>query len=86
MLICSGQVKDNGDGIEEKDRAYVAKRHYTSKISTFEDLESIHSYGFRGEAINSICSISDQVVLATKTRKDPISKQYDADKEGTLHK
>ncbi|KAI7898389.1 DNA mismatch repair protein pms1, partial [Cokeromyces recurvatus] len=50
--IESIQIKDNGDGIEEKDRLYVAKRHFTSKLTTFEDLESTLTFGFRGEALN----------------------------------
>lgn len=86
LLTSVTQVKDNGDGIEESDRLCVAKRHYTSKISEFQDLEAIQSYGFRGEALNSICVVSDKVVITTKTKMDTIGKQYDADKEGTISK
>lgn len=88
MLIVTSvtQIKDNGDGIEESDRLCVAKRHYTSKISAFKDLETIQSYGFRGEALNSICVISDELVIMTKTRADAIGKQYDVDKEGSISK
>ncbi|KAG2198514.1 hypothetical protein INT47_008618 [Mucor saturninus] len=78
------QIKDNGEGIEEGDRLCVAKRHYTSKLSEFHDLEVIQSYGFRGEALNSICVVSDKVVITTKTKTDPIAKQYDVNKEGTI--
>ncbi|KAI8645587.1 hypothetical protein BD408DRAFT_382102 [Parasitella parasitica] len=78
------QVKDDGDGIDEKDRFCIAKRHYTSKLVNFDDLESISTYGFRGEALNSICTVSDQVIIMTKTKEDVIGKQYDVDKEGCL--
>ncbi|KAI8095388.1 hypothetical protein BDF21DRAFT_5333 [Thamnidium elegans] len=78
------QIKDNGDGIEEQDRLYVAKQHYTSKIIEFQDLERIQTYGFRGEAINAICSVSDKMTIVTKTKHDIIAKQYDIDKEGSL--
>ncbi|KAG1121760.1 hypothetical protein G6F42_012115 [Rhizopus arrhizus] len=62
----------------------MAKRHYTSKLVTFDDLETIASYGFRGEALNSICAVSDHVIVMTKTKADVIGKQYDVDKEGTI--
>ncbi|KAI9338421.1 hypothetical protein BD770DRAFT_400670 [Pilaira anomala] len=78
------QIKDNGDGIEEEDRTYIAKQHYTSKIKEFEDLEKVESYGFRGEAMHAICSISDKMTVVTKTKNDVIAKQYDIDKEGSL--
>ncbi|KAG1031395.1 hypothetical protein G6F26_000033 [Rhizopus arrhizus] len=78
------QVKDNGHGIEEKDRAFIAKHHYTSKIKSFQDLESIYTFGFRGEALHSICSISKNVSVTTKTKDDSISKKYDLSAEGNL--
>ncbi|KAK4509202.1 Ubiquitin conjugation factor E4 [Mucor velutinosus] len=78
------QVKDDGDGIEENDRLYVAKRHYTSKLATFDDLETLTSYGFRGEALNSICAVADHVIIMTKTKTEAIGKQYDLDKEGAI--
>ncbi|CEP14772.1 hypothetical protein [Parasitella parasitica] len=78
------QVKDDGDGIEENDRLCVAKRHYTSKLVKFDDLESISSYGFRGEALNSMCAISENAIIMTKTKEDVIGKQYDVDKEGFI--
>lgn len=71
-------------GISEKDRLNVAKRHYTSKISTFKDLESVHTYGFRGEAMNAICSISDAFSIMTKTKQDSIATHYSIDKEGNI--
>ena len=60
------QVIDNGSGMNEEDAAMCFSRHSTSKISTFEDLEHITTLGFRGEALASICSVS-QVELKTKS-------------------
>ncbi|MFC2093438.1 DNA mismatch repair endonuclease MutL [Bacteroidota bacterium] len=60
------QVIDTGTGMDEEDAVNSFKRHSTSKISTYEDLENIQTLGFRGEALASICSIS-QVEMKTKT-------------------
>lgn len=65
------KVLDNGTGIP-KDQAVTAfVRHATNKIVSTEDLESILSLGFRGEALASIAAVS-QVEMFTKTREDAI--------------
>lgn len=66
--INSIQVIDDGIGISKKDINLAFTRHATSKINNIEDLNSIESLGFRGEALPSIASIS-QVEL-TSTIKD----------------
>ncbi|MCC5813994.1 MAG: DNA mismatch repair endonuclease MutL [Leptospira sp.] len=51
-------IRDNGHGILEGDLELVVQRHATSKIQKLEDLDSLISYGFRGEAVASIASIA----------------------------
>ncbi|XP_007425373.1 PMS1 protein homolog 1 isoform X1 [Python bivittatus] len=77
------EVRDNGDGIKAVDVPVMAMKHYTSKISSSEDLESLRTYGFRGEALGSICSIS-QVSITTRTAADDFSTQYNFDRSGHI--
>jgi DNA mismatch repair protein MutL len=58
-------VRDDGCGMPLDDARLSFERHATSKISSLEDLQSIASYGFRGEALSSIASVS-KVSLRTK--------------------
>ena len=63
------RVSDNGDGIGEDDMVNAFLPHATSKIQSLSDLDSILSFGFRGEALSSIAAVSD-VELITKTKED----------------
>ncbi len=65
------QVSDNGVGMSETDARMAFERHATSKIRQATDLFSLHSMGFRGEALPSVCAISE-VELKTKTEESSL--------------
>jgi DNA mismatch repair protein MutL len=65
------QVCDNGTGMNEEDALLCFQKHATSKISKFDDLESISTLGFRGEALCSIAAVS-QLEIKTETIDDEI--------------
>ena len=65
------RITDNGKGIAKDDTEIAFERHATSKIRTANDIETIHSMGFRGEALASIAAVAN-VELVTKTEKDEI--------------
>ncbi|KAK9472242.1 uncharacterized protein V1510DRAFT_133918 [Dipodascopsis tothii] len=61
------EVADNGDGIAESDFDGVGLRHHTSKLRTFEDVATVSTFGFRGEAVSSLCAVSAGVQITTCT-------------------
>lgn len=69
------RITDNGIGIEKEEIPLAFKRHSTSKIRTAEDLVSVSSLGFRGEALASIAAVS-QVELVTKTSGTLTGSRY----------
>jgi DNA mismatch repair protein MutL len=68
-------IKDNGIGMSNDDLDICLERHATSKISEKEDLFNISTYGFRGEALSSIASVS-RLSIASKTDEDRAMKIY----------
>lgn len=69
------RITDNGEGIAKEDIRNAFMRHATSKINAVEDLLSIHSLGFRGEALSSIAAVS-QVECISKTPNELIGIRY----------
>lgn len=77
------EVRDNGGGIRAEDAPVMGVRHYTSKICHHDDLETLQTYGFRGEALGSICAVAE-VSVTTKTKEDDISTHYTLDFTGNI--
>ncbi len=69
------RITDNGCGIDKKELPLAFLRHSTSKIRTAEDLLTVSSLGFRGEALSSIAAVS-QVELITKTPESLTGSRY----------
>lgn len=65
------QIVDNGCGMSPTDARMAFERHSTSKISGAKDLFALHTMGFRGEALASICAVS-QVELRTMRKDDTV--------------
>ncbi|GAA6017569.1 hypothetical protein JCM8202_000336 [Rhodotorula sphaerocarpa] len=60
------EVEDNGRGIDKEDWAGLALKHHTSKLVSFDDLASVSTLGFRGEALSSLCGVA-KLSMTTST-------------------
>ena len=72
------RVTDNGCGMTAEDMPVAIKRHATSKIQTREDLESITTLGFRGEALAAISAVSS-VTIISKTKDGEVGTMLTCD-------
>ncbi len=68
------RIIDNGSGISKDDMEFAFERHATSKIRKADDLETIKSMGFRGEALSSIAAIAN-VEMISKTDEDEVGNR-----------
>lgn len=65
------QIIDDGEGMSPLDARMAFDRHATSKISSFDDIYSLHTFGFRGEALASIAAVAE-VELRTRQAGDEV--------------
>ena len=72
------QVIDNGKGMSQTDARMAFERHATSKINQVDDLFSLRTMGFRGEALASICAVA-QVEMTTRQEEDEVGFRIEVD-------
>ncbi|XP_017472957.1 PREDICTED: mismatch repair endonuclease PMS2 isoform X2 [Rhagoletis zephyria] len=79
------EVSDNGCGVLERDLEAMTAKYHTSKIRDFIDLRSVETFGFRGEALSSLCALSDLVVVTRHGSQD-VGTHMELDHEGKIKK
>ncbi|EEQ92458.2 DNA mismatch repair protein PMS2 [Blastomyces dermatitidis ER-3] len=78
------EVQDNGKGISPDDYETVALKHYTSKLSKFDDLSSLQTFGFRGEALSSLCALSNFHIITAQAHQTPKASRLEFETSGRL--
>ncbi|KAG5231753.1 DNA mismatch repair family protein [Salix suchowensis] len=79
----SFQVIDNGCGISPNNFKVLALKHHTSKLGDFHDLQSLTTFGFRGEALSSLCVLGD-LTVETRTKNESVATHLTFDHSGLL--
>lgn len=78
------EVQDNGSGIAPSNYASVALKHHTSKLSSYDDIASLRTFGFRGEALASLCALSTLTVTTCLADDVPRGSQLSFESSGRL--
>ncbi|KAL2716771.1 mismatch repair endonuclease PMS2 [Vespula squamosa] len=78
-------VSDNGSGVEEQDFEGLGLKHYTSKLREFSDLTEVNTFGFRGEALSSLCALGD-LSIVTRHLINEHGFKLEFDRNGLLKK
>ncbi|KAH8275438.1 hypothetical protein KR026_007296, partial [Drosophila bipectinata] len=79
------EVSDNGCGVEESNLEGMTAKYHTSKIREFVDLLGVETFGFRGEALSSLCALSD-MVIQTRHKSTDVGLKVELDHEGKIKK
>jgi DNA mismatch repair protein PMS2 len=61
------EVEDDGLGVTPTNYAHLARKYHTSKLRRFEDLTAVATFGFRGEALSSLCELAREFIVTTRT-------------------
>lgn len=78
------EVQDNGDGISPQNYQTVALKHYTSKLSAYSDLATLQTFGFRGEALSSLCALSRFSIITCLASDAPKGTKLEFEVSGKL--
>ena len=78
------EVQDNGVGIPSEDYETIALKHYTSKLLNYDDLSSLQTFGFRGEALSSLCALSNLCITTARAEDAPKGIKLDFEISGKL--
>jgi len=74
-------IIDNGSGITSENYSKIGLKHFTSKLNSFQDLSKIKTFGFRGEALSSLCALA-HVTISTRSENDSIGCELTFDNSG----
>ncbi|XP_047075892.1 DNA mismatch repair protein PMS1-like isoform X2 [Lolium rigidum] len=77
------KVADNGAGISPSNFQALALKHHTSKISDFSDLNSVATFGFRGEALSSLCALG-KLSVETRTKDEQVGTHLEFEHSGVV--
>ncbi|XP_052266480.1 mismatch repair endonuclease PMS2-like [Dreissena polymorpha] len=77
------EVTDNGSGVEEKNFEGLTLKHYTSKLQEFTDLVNVETFGFRGEALSSLCALS-HLSVTTRHLSAAVGTKLEFDHNGKI--
>jgi DNA mismatch repair protein PMS2 len=81
----SVEVSENGSGVARDDIQMLTMKYATSKLRTFKDLESgVETFGFRGEALSSLCGTCERLIITTRTASDEEGMKVTFDKNGDV--
>lgn len=78
------EVQDNGAGISADNYATVALKHHTSKLSNYNDLTSLTTFGFRGEALASLCALSNFTITTCTANDAPRGTKLEFEASGAF--
>ncbi len=78
------EVQDNGAGIASHNYESIALKHHTSKLSSYDDLSELQTFGFRGEALSSLCALSRFTVVTCTQEEVPRANKLEFETSGKL--
>ncbi|RSL95891.1 hypothetical protein CEP52_011801 [Fusarium oligoseptatum] len=78
------EVADNGSGIAPANYPSVALKHHTSKLSSYSDISTLQTFGFRGEALASLCALSVLTVTTCQAGEAPKGSKLSFEPSGKL--